>query len=248
MTKRDHLTAVPTVDKNGKHTTVYRKNEKEPKVVQSFPSPVATPSAVHRLELDRKVSLALLDVGWHEARDRRLVVDTVKGLSVGTVLRIDQMLASAGDDRDKLTKQITEEVKHGADDPDFESRLNHSLHFYPVISDWPYSLVRKIIGSLNHYEQLPPMENFTYDDDVMEKCVALLRVFDAAHLTIPEGTPWYNNLYCMFEDERLVELIFDNPEKSELLAATVRDRRTIDAEMLSLVVHGEASALSSGTL
>jgi hypothetical protein len=92
------------------------------------------------------------------------------------------------------------------------------------------------------------MENFTYDDEVMEKCVALLHVFDAAHRTIPEGTRWYNNLYCMFEDDRLVQLIFDNPDKAGLLAATVRDRRTIDAELLTLVVHGEASALGSGTL
>lgn len=245
MTKRDHLTATPTVDKNGKATTVYRRNGQGSKDAKSFPSP----SAVHRIELNRKVSLALLDGGWNEARTRRHVVDFVSKLSNETVTRIDRMLESAGGDRDKLAKQIREYLDQNRDfEFGFEAKLNHNLWFYPVISDVAHSVVRDIIKSLKYYEQLPPMENFTYDDEAMKKCVALLRVFDAAYGTVLESELMINGLYYTLEDDQLVELILDNPERSELIAATVRERGTIDAELLSVVVHSEASALGNGTL
>lgn len=245
MAKRDHLTATPTVDKNGKATTVYRKNDKESTDAKPFPSP----SAVHRVELNRKVSLALLEDGWDEARTRRHVVDFVGKLSTETVTRIDRMLESAGGDRDKLAKQIREYLNQNRDfESGFEAKLNHNLWFYPVISDMVHAGVRDIIKSLRYYEQLPPMNNFTYDDEVMEKCVALIRVFNAAYVTVLDSTLMINELYCKFEDDRLVELILENPEKSERIAAAVRERGTIDPELLRMVIDGEAPALDNGLL
>lgn len=111
-----------------------------------------------------------------------------------------------------------------------------------------------LITALHDCELLPPSEDYSRESELVRaQCKAFVTVLEGvinwgsgATLTwipvTPRGASW------KFNDARFVHLILNSPEKAERIVSIVKERQTQDYEVVSVILHSDAPAMSEGTL
>lgn len=254
MAPRENLIPTPTVDKNGRQTTVYRKSGGKGRA-KSVPSPAVSAAAEARSTKLVQTALEIFRGTQVDAASRRSIIDQLHNCSDELVERIHSSLLSVEDFDDRL--QLSSKIRIKFDkrfyaEDGFEERLDDALYFYPLLPHRSFSFADKVIRSLRAYPQLPATKHFKdASSDLMVRYVALARTIDAVLTVSAISGPFrrggVGDVY-VFDNDKLTELVLDYPEQSDRITSIIKDRGMYDPELLRLIIEGGASALGSGTL
>jgi hypothetical protein len=254
MAPRENLIPTPTVDKNGRQTTVYRSPGSRG-LTKTIPSPSVGLTAKARSELTVQTALELFRGTNVDAVTRRETIDTLRACSDELVERIYSSLMSVDslDSRLELSSKIRIKFsKRFSDEAGFEERLDDALYFYPFLPHRSFALADKIIRSLHQYPQLPRTKKHfkNVSSDVMTRYVALAQAIDAVLTISAISGPFRRGTadVYVFDDDKLTELVLGYPERSDLITRFIRERGTYDPDLIRTVVDGGAPAISSGAL
>lgn len=254
MSQREHLIPTPTVDRNGKATTVYRKSVSSTPA-KLLPAPVVTnyDQAKSGLVMDTVVELFR---GTVIGIDQREIANAaLRSCSSEVVERVHSSLTGLGFDsgRSELSQLLRVKLSYFPERrSELEGELDDALCFYPLVRKRSYNVAERIIASLRKYPQVPATtERFSGEsDEVMAKYVALVRVIDSS-IGYPNDRSIFKDdslgLY-VFEDDKFTELVLEYPEQTEQIISVIRERGTRDPEAIRMVIEGSTTALSSGAL
>lgn len=137
--------------------------------------------------------------------------------------------------------------------------LNHHMlldyfYFSPLVQAWSMDQMRALVCGLHYYPQLPDVYTFsTADELTVSQCLALMRV--TVSVGDVTGTPDDTKLTGSPEETAdilhrpdLVDLVLQYPQHGELLARTITERKTVDAEYLRTLIESSVLSLAEGTL
>lgn len=243
MASRDNLVATPTVDRNGRATTVYRRQGAGTADAKRIPSPQIISSGEDRMELTREVSLKLLGDAIIPAADRRAIVENLHTYSdemLKKILKTVSAEENAQQGKRRLDK-LHVKIARGAT----EDSINEALFFYPLTEDSGAVASNRLIDSLSHYPQLPESDDYSREDPVtVERCTALIRVADAlSYLTGDVLNPEW-----VITDQRLTQLVLANPGRGEQIAGIIKERQSVDVDLIESIIGGDSAALDDGRL
>jgi hypothetical protein len=137
------------------------------------------------------------------------------------------------------------------DDP---VRVHECAKFLPDL--WSNQAMNSMesILSLHEYSQLPDVPNFALaDEKTQQQCIALMNVtetIDGLHDFVKD-TPmkWTGkDLLPVITDERLVDLVLENPDKARMITDFMAARQSVDYDALRELVNSGTPSLSSGLL
>lgn len=252
MASRDDLIPTPTVDKNGKQTTVYRRGYQSGATTRTFPTPTVSEPSSARNDLIGDTALALASAANAPEFSLRSVTKDLERCSDELIEHVAEVLGSVDDERArtkvavKISLQIMRKPQGEKSGAAHEEEVHEELYLYPVVPDAGPTMVRRIIESVRHLPQFSGMTSLRdASEDDLRNCRALARVMGSAlreHLIDPRLDSY------TFEDERVIDLVLEYPERASLIADVIRDRYTLDPVLLREVVESEASALGSGIL
>lgn len=243
MTSRDNLIPTPTVDKNGRATTVYKKASTGARA-SSMPRVAPGKGVEQRSRLALSADLLKAWPSYDE--------DSEKGQNLIMALNL-----CSGEELIKLEelRQENNDVfrKLGYLSSDTPTGVKEGMYFYPEMSEMSYSDARDIMESLHGYSQLPDTTDFsTQPDEVRSQCKALINV------TVALIDQWRRNPRVLsfrpvqppysIKDESLVEFVMDHPDESGLIADFIRKGGSTDTEILSQLLDSQSHAIASGLL
>lgn len=246
-----NLFPTPTVDKNGRRTTVYRKSERPLEPLRQFPS-VSFPA--HGNDASGVVN------GW-EVRQEKL-----RGISQ----HASEVMKCGNSQRDikkhimtfpdELLERIESCQKEGAlwsrrvdarlvELSDF-NEVSETTHFAPLISDDILdNSARSMIQSLHYYPQLPKSKDYSQESPELRlQAEALMRVIDTA---IDHGICGWNGVNVeslVIKVEGFAELVMENKDRVEMIIDFMRDRKIIDVGAIREILSTDAPSLSRGVL
>jgi hypothetical protein len=242
MTSRENLEPTPTVDKNGRLTTVYKKKSGRGKSILDVPMPKPAVSQVDR---------------------QRIVSDFVdhfesRGMSEGAY---EIMRAALNSYSDELLEKLDEArsnlapglglVGTSLSRGETEYEMSEQLYFFRELDDSMYYAARHLVDSLHYYPQLPASVDYSKEnDEVRAQCSALIMV-ERVSVNLPYDLDEVFDISkgeYVLKDERLVELVLAHSDKAVLISDFIRSRRTLDVGMLTELVNSEAKVLGTGLL
>lgn len=250
MAPRENLIPTPTVDKNGRVTTVYVK----PSTAGSASTlgSVPVPSASTNRETDRKELINdLVDVwkptGYND--------DLRHGLRANLSMFSDELL-----DRIAASQSLPnfDWIGHSVGNGFPESEVSEHLEFFPDMEDTTYFIARNLIKSLHAYPGYLDGDDFSKaGDEVIGQCQALLKVVSVLNDSYLDVFDEDKAVFVL-RDERFVEFVINHSDKAELIVDFIRGRAkpsiyawgadSLDIELLTEVVAAESPAVSSGLL
>lgn len=240
MAPRNHLTPTPTVDKNGKLTTVYRKQATS----TSSPAGVPAPSLAD-ISVERKMELIRSFLSGYEIgnRDDSTLMETTRTVAAYPVDLLEKLCSP-----EIVSSDYHWMIKSMVSDGCGSDFMNEYLYFLPDVSEASIYTSQALVKSLHGYSQLPSSADYSRDDEATRaKCSALLRFSNAARLVSLEVFR-DDEFRFTLKDHALVELILENHGSIETLVAAVRERRSADPEMLASVLETDSPTLERGIL
>ena len=129
--------------------------------------------------------------------------------------------------------------------------VNEQLCFFRELDDCVYYTAYHLVTSLHHYDQLPDSRDYSREsEEVRSQCSALIMVekscIDMGH--DDDAVFDHSKGEYVLKDQRLVELVMAHSDKAVLLSDFIRSHRTLDMEILTEFMNGEAKALGAGLL
>lgn len=219
--------------------TPYLRHEKAP-IKNGMPVPVA--SSRHNLERVREAAAGLMRGLDIQANVRRAVFREIESYPDEMVERLQEVIAVRGHARWNLTNLIAGKPS--------KAKLNRALFVLPALDGVLPDDFRKIMNSLSYYPQLAePSDDGSDSALTLEQCSALVRV--VCWLTKSRSVGVFKDIRecnVVIKDEALVDLVLEFPERVEQMMATSRERDSLDAELLRVIIAGEVPALGSGLL
>lgn len=249
MVSRENLVPTPTVDKNGRFTTVFRKLFTPASPKQAIPAPEFQTD--YNKDLVRVAGQHLMLDIYDDNETRSMIVAELKKYPDDLLKKLHAALT-----RDGMSERSTDRLRQKLRD-EIESKpalefLREAVRFYPYLGGMSRGACRRIVGGLHDYPQLPESLDYSIESkDVQDKCESLVRVMGATMSVggvggvtgfkrSPKGV--------VFSDDAFAELVMDFPERSLQIARAVNERQSFDPELIRRVIDGEASALGSGNL
>lgn len=242
MTSRENLEPTPTVDKNGRLTTVYKKKSGGNHSILTVPRP--KPPVVH-VDRDRIIS----DFMAHF--EPRGMSDEAYGIMMGSLDDYsDELLGKLDEARLNLIPGfglVGTSVSRG----ESEDEVSEQLYFFRETSDMVYYSARHLVESVHYYPQLPASVDYSKESDgVREQCSALMMV-SRASVNISYGVDEVfdrSKGEYVLRDQRLVEFVIAHSDKAVLLSDFIRTHRTLDVDLLAEFANSESKALGTGLL
>lgn len=247
------------VNKNGVHTTVYRK----PGNAASKKAPALPPlTLVPRLSMSDDDIIESLSMrirtacreqysGVNEV-DQPTIIRTLKAYSPLTRTRLYDFLDSPELDRAGSDASTT---AHSVAKGESEEFVSDSINFRPVQGK------STLIRSLRYYPQLPlPVDTIEPDSETFHKAEILMNMTDfirqthESNYSPDQGEPPYDYYevrggpnFVVLSDERLVNLILENPDKELRIRGIIAAHHGTDYEVIAAALES-GSALGNGTL
>lgn len=240
MTSRSNLTPTPTVDKNGRQTTVYRKQVAVTANATGVPAPaLADTSVARRTELIRRVmSNFRIDRDTDDA-----LMKMTRAVATYPVDLLEKLC-----DPDTASSDYYWMINAMVDDGGTAESVNEYLHFLPDVTEASLYVSQALVKSLHGYSQLPSSADYSREnEELRSQCSALLRFSNAARLA---GLEVFKDDEFRFtlKDHAMVELILENHDSVGTLVAAVRERKSADPVMLDSVLKTDSPALGKGVL
>lgn len=242
MSSRESLVPTPTVDRNGKATTVYRRGTTTMNAVSPLPSPI-------QLSPDAREKL-ILKLGDELTAGNFIGKDIKLGVRRNLYNYSEEMLNTI---RTAVTTDATEnkgmngcagKIRSKIVAGDSEESINEAVFFYPLFEHRGIAITSHILDALHHFPQLPASEDYSREDaDTVAKCTALILVIDK--LSALHGALESN---WTIKDQRLTELVLSNPERGEQIASLIEARESGDPDLIEEVLSNESPALNNGVL
>lgn len=244
----NNLTPTPTVDKNGRQTTVYRKPGRLLEPLRQFPSVVTPDNAEDapnkweaRQEMLRSISQTASDDlrCGNSPRDIRKHIMT---FSDELLERIEACQKEAAPWSRRVNARLVELSS--------SNEVSETAHFAPLVSeDVLDNAARSMLMSLHYYPQLPNSKDYSQESpEVRLQAEALMRVIDAA---MEHGICRWNGVHVeslVLNDEGFADLVIENSDRVEVIVDFVRDRKMIDVGALREILSMNTSPLSRGVL
>lgn len=233
MTKSGNLIPEARADKNGKTTVRWIKPESGSATLkQALPAPTLPEPDLPKLRSEVARTMGI------SARLENLGADTL-----GMVLAY----ADADKDIDNLCYWANEygNKLNGAFG---ENYLREILTYQTAFSaDSSPRFIEKAVGELGAYKRLPRMDDYSRAEPELKRFIHGL-----LSLTCHLYSDWFNeheeSVPRYIENESLMNLIFDNPDKVELIKSVVIERKTENVETIRAVLDSGTVALGEGAL
>lgn len=247
------------VNKNGVHTTVYRK----PGGAASKKAPLFPPLAlVPRLDMSEESITEALSMKIRAACrqqyagvndvDQPTIIRTLQQYSPVTLKRLYDFLDSPELDRAGSDASLTAHAVAKGESEEFISDL---INFRPVQGK------STLIRSLRFYPQLQlPVDAIEPDSETFRKATTLMNMTDfirqthESNYSPDQGEPPYDHYevrggpnFVTLNDERLVKLILEHPEKELRIREIIAAHHGTEYEVIVAALES-GSALGNGTL
>lgn len=211
---------------------------------------VAVPETVRHDELVSSLA-DLWGSAVHDTGKRQRMIERLDSFSDEL---LEKMWSSIPHDRVEVQISNWGFIGMSIDDGLSESEIRERVELFPLItSNTSYSSATNRVYSLHGYPKFITEEDLSVlDEKTKERCRALLLVGIAlTHATVIdpfiEGRPFF-----VLKDERLVELVINNSDKTEQMVDFIKTRlgrsKNIDLDLMSEALSSGVPALSSGTL
>jgi hypothetical protein len=235
------------MDKNGK--TVIR--HMLPRTITAgsgmqVPAPQLAPEP-DLTALRRELGNALKDSSYHWADGDGDAVSNLYNLSGRTLELLAQGQRDDPNGADILAQWIS--VHGNRRNGEFgETYLREMVTYRSAFSsstDGAY--IEVAVGSLGEYKRLPRMDDYSAAGPELKRFIqGLLAITD--HLYSDWHDTDEDSVPKVIHEPELEDLIFDNPEKVELIHNVIVERKTTDVETIKAVIDSGPSALGSGAL
>lgn len=250
MASRQHLVPTPTVDRNGKVTTVYRKLSPAQKGAPlPGPAPVAGRDKHWRKyavnTLVDYLSPSLYNVEHREDLKQSLSAysDELLEMLVGDGTGLNH----TDPDASPTAAVVMSDLNSGRP----ENEIREGLCFYPHIKEAAATAAaaRQMVDSLHDYPQLPTTGDLSAEGEVVrEQCIALLKVMCACWRSGSTGHFRVDGMSFALVDDNLVGFVMEHPDKGDLIAGVITERGVADVKVLAEMIDSESPSLSGGTL
>ena len=243
-----NLIPTPIVNKNGVPTTVYKRPVQMGICKDALPAPAIGGSVVEqrtknilsfassvRKEAEKMFSMSEDDFDGIVADLKRYPDDLLERL-----VRAD----AAGEVNIGLVKRL---VLVGGG----QYKVNEALHFYPMLAEGATNyLVTKKVESLHHYPQLPNSVDYSSEPkEILEKATALFRLTHAVHDDLGATEAFdHSRSHMILKDDRLTELVLDHYQHIDQIIEVMKERSTMDPDLLRATVETDAPSLGTGIL
>jgi hypothetical protein len=242
MTSRENLEPTPTVDKNGRLTTVYKKKSGGAKSVLTAPLPKPPVAQVDRQRIVSDFAAHFEPMGMSDEAYETMM-SSLDGYS-------DELLGKLDEARTNLAPGfglVGTSVSRG----ESEDEVSEQLYFYRDHGDMVYYSARHLVESIHYYQQLPASVDYSKEsDEVRAQCSALMMVSRASvniSYGVDEVFDRTKGEYVL-KDQRLVDLVIAHSDEAVLLSNFIRSHRTLDVDRLTEFLNSESKALGSGML
>lgn len=251
------LVPVRIVNRNGVHTTVYRKPAPQASATK-IPAPIAAAAQVlPREELLDILSLKVRTICREQYNgagdvDQPTIIRTINRYSTTTLKRLYSFLNVAESSRSGSTPSV---IAHAVGRGESEEFISDSMNFLREAKK--SSLVR----SLRYYSQLTEMSVGDIDpnSDAYRSVMALMRVSDFIRQThesnysedqeSPYDTKRVTGVpsFHVLSDSSLVNYLLEHPEEEERIKAIIDEHKSTNFEVIISALEN-GSALGDGTL
>lgn len=244
---------IPTIitDRNGKITTVHRRDDVSRSSSSTLPAPALPKSTLQRDEC----IAAIMVIANKEllAPGRGVTVESVKKVERKLGQYSDDTLASlraALQGNQNIHRSLSVMLERNLS----ETIVHEAASLLPEVAYGHPTSTRESLLSLREYDDLPKSDNYALaDEELRKKCIALISVSTALDgvCDVMSGSPilWGGpEMSPIIQDKALVRLVLDNPEKAPLIAKFIEERLSVDYEAIQELVSSGSSSLSEGTL
>jgi hypothetical protein len=238
MASREHLVPTLTVDKNGRTTTVHKKPVVEG-AQKSIPMVKVQGPLPRRKEMLKSI-IERMGMG-RTVEAKKTVARQLSKYPDSILEKIVQEMTS--------TSQVYKLARNAVVNDVPVEGMSEMLTFVDELDASSYYAVRDHISSLHQYTQLPESTDFSNEDDeTVAKCRALLKVQRACAEVEDLEVFRLESGYFVIDDDDLVELVLNHPDKASHIADFIRERQGIDVALMAEAFASGTSALGSGTL
>lgn len=248
MTK-NQLVPTTITDKNGKITTVHKKQHSTP-ASRPLPSPSKAPDGYNtpmlRVTLMERTA-ALYDKSHQSGFDyRTALMADIKAFSTRTLQLLERYLYD-----DSIAESVAEQIVHGTP----ENALIETAHYYKKTGSTDFLLTAAEVQALGHYSFVGGYEDLSVvDEEVQQQCIALMK-FTRLIDTLPESpSPFLNyedsGAYDLriINDPSLVNLIGERPNDVDRIAELVLKHGTSNGAAIKGIMEGMNPTTAEGYL
>ena len=242
-----HLVPTPTVDKNGRQTTVYRRVE-APAQSTGIPAPMVKGRNVPVSEdmVNAISSIFMFEEGSYEEDEMRHVLQ-----NLSPSFRETLALVLEDDDFDFVTA-IASNIHSESTEP----FLNECIRFIRETCLTNMDRSASMVRALHHYLVFGEYRDLTKaPEEVQESACRLLRVTAALEELYEE--PMTSLRYVelsngtdapMLADEKMIELVAYDADASERILDIIETHRVKDANVIFGIMDGVEASLAEGSL
>lgn len=222
------LTPTVIIDKNGRTTTVHKRDEgTKSRSNGTLPRPAITPSTTSS---ERSEALRTLNYGLPSPTSENGIAcrDNIQTYPTDLL----QKLAKLGAEDFYRVSPMLENCK-SADE------VKQFLHFKEDTSMASSTASSFLVSSLYEYDQLPDSPNYGEEDDhTRAQCSALLKVASAAYTIKASYEELDSVAQVMITDPRVVDMVINNPERADDIVDHIMVRNTVDADLIEALLSG----------
>jgi hypothetical protein len=245
MAGRDDLVQTPTVDKNGRQTTVY-KRAATPVQKRKVPAPASPP--VNSLDEDIALVMKVLGLQGNDARRHILssmwqFPDSFRSTLRGLLRQKDRELATHIAGMVRFNESLT--------------LINECNSLLRAIDVPDLELGTALVKSLRHYNQLEWAGDYSViNDGLRAQCIALMNTTAAVVEVSPD--PWPALIFVpnnkgtqaspIINDEFLIQAVLDHPEEAPAITRVIREHGLSSYRPIRAILDGITVPLVDGVL
>ena len=246
------LVPTPVVDKNGRLTTVYKRQEVSGRDGSVLPSPVVTELKRAKQDIISGIveEMREMNLCWNDD-EIESITHTLNGYAIASLLMVEDALQ-----KDAESASLVGLLIQAEEEQEF---VSEALLYMPQMGYKGFWDAARQVKTLHgYYPTLPPCDDYSKADEyVQQQCAALLKVTAAVDTMARDGNQTMKmtavgnkNLdrVAILSDSRLIEYVIDHPQSADQIVALIADRGVSDYRVIHSVLHSESVALSSGML
>jgi hypothetical protein len=245
MAGRDGLVPAPTVDKNGRQTTVYKRTA-PPTQRRKVPAP-ASPSVN---SLDEDIALVMKMLGMKGNDARRQVLSVLWQFPSSFRLTLQGMLRQS--DRE-LATHIAGMIRSN----EGQTTIRECNSLLRAIDVPDLELGTALVKSLRHCNQLQWAGDYSViDDKLRAQCIALMNTTAAVAEVSPDTWPALilvpnatgTQASPIIADEFLVQAVLEHPDEAPAIIRVIREHRLSSYRPIRAILDGITIPLVDGVL
>lgn len=251
MADRTRLIPTPTVDRNGRTTTVYRRPASSTEGRKAVPSPEGTAVQVREeLVANLTRSVIKLVAGVSEKNSGEKIRATLGGYSTPF---LKYLSSAALGNSDGVATSTAHYICKGTDG----TTLGNALHFAERLEQGEVWSVMPLVKSLEYYPELAgsQREYRTAKQSHSDRVVALMRATVFTEQYCGDKTRRFIDyavegveVIPVLKDSRLVSLLVTQPEDIDRILSVIRQRESADYDLIMDTVSNPAAILHGGIL